>query len=300
MQLRQSERKQAKIKMALQGSAGSGKTYSSLVLAKGLINGDFSKVAIIDTENGSADLYAHLGDYNVISLKPPFTPQQYVDAIDICEKAGIEVIILDSISHCWDYLLDYHSSLAGNSFTNWAKIKPLEKLFMDKILQCNAHVIATMRTKQDYVLNQKDGKFVPEKVGLKSVQRDGLDYEFTLVLDIDIKHYAVSSKDRTGLFMGKPEFIISENTGKSILNWCNQGSISSSLESTQIQQINLSEKDVYEHIQMCSSIAELLDLYRSFPQYHNTLKPDFEARKTNLMNNNNPNKFRINGQTKFQ
>lgn len=300
MQLRQSERKQAKIKMALQGSAGSGKTYSSLVLAKGLINGDFSKVAIIDTENGSADLYAHLGDYNVISLKPPFTPQQYVDAIDICEKAGIEVIILDSISHCWDYLLDYHSSLAGNSFTNWAKIKPLEKLFMDKILQCNAHVIATMRTKQDYVLNQKDGKFIPEKVGLKSVQRDGLDYEFTLVLDIDIKHYAVSSKDRTGLFMGKPEFIISENTGKSILNWCNQGSISSSLESVQIQQINLSEKDVYEHIQMCSSIAELLDLYKSFPQYHNTLKPDFEARKTNLMNNNNLNKFRINGQTKFQ
>lgn len=300
MQLRQSERKQAKIKMALQGSAGSGKTYSSLVLAKGLINGDFSKVAIIDTENGSADLYAHLGDYNVISLKPPFTPQQYVDAIDICEKAGIEVIILDSISHCWDYLLDYHSSLAGNSFTNWAKIKPLEKLFMDKILQCNAHVIATMRTKQDYVLNQKDGKFIPEKVGLKSVQRDGLDYEFTLVLDIDIKHYAVSSKDRTGLFMGKPEFIISENTGKSILNWCNQGSISSSLESVQIQQINLSEKDVYEHIQMCSSIAELLDLYKSFPQYHDTLKPDFEARKTNLMNNNNPNKFRINGQTKFQ
>lgn len=210
MKLRQSQRKQAKIKMALQGSAGSGKTYSSLLLAKGLLNGNLSKVAIIDTENGSADLYAHLGDYNVVSLKPPYTPQQYVDAIELCEKEGMQVIILDSISHCWDYLLDYHSSLAGNSFTNWAKIKPLEKLFMDKILQCNAHIIATMRTKQDYVLNQKDGKFIPEKVGLKSVQRDGLDYEFTLVFDVDIKHFALSSKDRTGLFMGKPEFIISE------------------------------------------------------------------------------------------
>ena len=233
MQLRQSERRQAKIKMALQGSAGSGKTYSSLLLAQGLTNGDFSKVAIIDTENGSADLYAHLGNYNVLSLQPPFTPQKYVEAIELCEKAGMEVIILDSISHCWDYLLDYHSSLAGNSFTNWAKIKPLEKLFIDKILQSNAHVIATMRTKQDYVLNQKDGKYIPEKVGLKSVQRDGLDYEFTLVFDLDIKHFAVSSKDRTGLFMGKPEFTISENTGKEILEWCNSGA--KSVEEPKVQ-----------------------------------------------------------------
>lgn len=223
MQLRQSERKQAKIKMALQGSAGAGKTFSALLLAQGLTSGDLSKVAIIDTENGSADLYAHLGNYNVVSLKPPFTPQQYVDAIELCEKSGMNVIILDSISHCWDYLLDYHSSLAGNSFTNWAKIKPLEKLFVDKILQCNAHVIATMRTKQDYVLNQKDGKFIPEKVGLKAVQRDGLDYEFTLVFDVDIKHFAISSKDRTELFMGKPEFKISTATGKLILDWCNSG-----------------------------------------------------------------------------
>ena len=225
MQLRQSERKQAKIKMALQGSAGSGKTFSSLLLAKGLTNGDFSKVAIIDTENGSADLYAHLGNYNVVSLKPPFTPQQYVDAITLCENSGMEVIIIDSISHCWDYLLDYHSSLAGNSFTNWAKIKPLEKQFVDKILQSNAHIIATMRTKQDYVLNQKDGKMIPEKVGLKAVQRDGLDYEFTLVFDVDIKHFAVSSKDRTELFMGKPEFQITEQTGVKILNWCNSGKL---------------------------------------------------------------------------
>lgn len=319
MQLRQSERKQAKIKIGLQGCAGSGKTYSSLLLAKGLTNGDYSKVAIIDTENGSADLYAHLGNYNVVSLKPPFTPQQYVDAITLCENSGMEVIIIDSISHCWDYLLDYHSSLAGNSFTNWAKIKPLEKQFVDKILQSNAHIIATMRTKQDYVLNQKDGKMVPEKVGLKAVQRDGLDYEFTLVFDVDIKHFAVSSKDRTELFMGKPEFQISENTGVKILNWCNSGKLdrqrvnSDTTYNYYEEKVNKlpvikpevafepkSEQDVFEAIGRCNSIAELLALYKQFPQFHESLRVDFEARKSIIMNLTNPNNFSQNGHNKIQ
>ena len=269
MQLRQSERKRAKIKMALQGSAGSGKTYSSLLLAQGLTNGNLSKVAIIDTENGSADLYAHLGNYNVISLKPPYTSEQYVNAIEVCEKAGMEVIIIDSISHNWDYLLYYHSSLAGNSFTNWAKIKPLEKMFMDKILQSNAHIIATMRTKQDYVLNQKDGKFIPEKVGLKSVQRDGIDFEFTLVFDLNIKHFAVSSKDRTGLFMDKPEFKITSETGKKILDWCNSGSETLNIPSPQ----KISIDEVKQKITYTNTITELLALYKQFPEYQETLKP---------------------------
>ena len=290
MQLRQSERKKAKIKMALQGSAGSGKTFSSLLLAQGLTNGNLNKVAIIDSENGSADLYAHLGNYNVLSLTPPFTPQKYVDAIDVCEKVGMEVIILDSISHCWDYLLDYHSSLAGNSFTNWGKIKPLEKLFVDKILQSNAHVIATMRTKQDYVLNQKDGKFIPEKVGLKAVQRDGLDYEFTLVFDVDIKHFAVSSKDRTGLFMDKPEFKITANTGKKILDWCNSGNATD-------KPIILTEQKVFQQVQNCNTMAELLALYNQYPQFQENLKPDFEVKKSLLLKLTNPQNFSTNGHT---
>lgn len=285
MQLRQSERRKAKIKMALQGSAGSGKTYSSLLLAQGLTNGDFSKVAIIDTENGSADLYAHLGNYNVLTLTPPFTPDNYIKAIDVCEKAGIEVIIIDSISHCWDYLLDYHSSLAGNSFTNWAKIKPLEKAFMDKILQCDAHVIATMRTKQDYVLNQKDGKFVPEKVGLKAVQRDGIDFEFTLVFDIDIKHFAVSSKDRTGLFMGKPEFTINPSTGRKILEWCNSG--------TNLQSAR-------EKIKNTRNLEELNVLYNQYSNWRELLEYDFKLQRDTINSKEillNPKTFSTNGST---
>ena len=339
MQLRQSERRQAKIKIGLQGCAGGGKTYSSLLLAKGMTNGDLSKVAIIDTENGSADLYAHLGNYNVLSLPPPFTPENYIKAIDMCVDAGMEVIILDSISHCWDELLDFHSKLAGNSFTNWAKVTPRQKAFTDKILQCKAHVIATMRTKQDYVLNQKDGKYVPEKVGLKAVQRDGLDYEFTLVFDVDIKHFVVSSKDRTGLFMGKPDFTISENTGKEILNWCNTGTKTRELneqspiptkasnainmqkardlpkidpadafkcgdekESFKPSQNlkNTTEQDVYEAIGGCRTVQELISLYRAFPQFHEGLRVDFEAKKSLIMNLTNPNNFSTNGHNKFQ
>lgn len=284
MNLRQSERKQAKIKLALQGSAGAGKTYSALLLAKGLSNGDFSKVAIIDSENGSADLYAHLGQYNVLSLPPPYTPENYIKAIQVCEKAGMEVIIIDSISQCWDELLDFHSKLAGNSFANWGKVTPRQRAFVDKILQANAHVIATMRTKQEYVLNQRDGKYIPEKVGLKAVQRDGVDYEFTLVFDIDAKHFAVSSKDRTNLFSGKPEFIISAATGRKILEWCNNGT---SLE------------DVRKLILECKDIDKLRALY----QRHYTMKDleeDFRLQKETILSKKqllNPENISSNGTT---
>lgn len=299
MQLRQSERKKAKIKMALQGPSGGGKSYSALLLSKGLANGDLSKVAVIDTENGSADLYAHLGNYNVLTLAPPFTPENYIKAITVCEEAGMEVIIIDSISHEWDELLDFHSKLAGNSFTNWAKVTPRQKAFVDKILQTNAHVIATMRTKQDYVLNQKDGKFIPEKVGLKSVQRDGVDYEFTLVFDIDIKHFAVTSKDRTGLFINKPEFIISEQIGKEILDWCNSGQ-NPKVEENLLQPLGnptqkLSSNDVVVRIQESNTVAELLALYRMYPEYQQDLKPHYEARKSFLISLSNPKNFSTNG-----
>ena len=210
------------MRLGLQGCSGSGKSFSALLIAYGLTK-DWGKVAVIDSENGSADLYAGLGAYNVLPLDD-FSPETYIEAIHVCEKAGMEVIIIDSISQSWDYLLDYHASLQGNSFTNWAKITPRMNALVQTILNSPCHILCTMRTKQDYVLTEKNGKMVPEKVGLKAVMRDGIDYEFTIVLDIDIKHHATASKDRTGLFMGKPDFTISPSTGEQILAWCNSGS----------------------------------------------------------------------------
>ena len=266
MNLRQSSKKQAKIKMAIQGCAGSGKTYSSLLLAYGISN-DWSKIAVIDSENNSDDLYSHLGGYNVLSLQGNFSPENYIEAIEICEKAGMEVIIIDSMSQCWDYLLECHSNMQGNSFTNWGKITPRQNGFVQKILQSKCHIICTLRTKQDYVLSEKNGKMVPEKVGLKSVMRDGIDYEFTIVFDVDMKHNVIASKDRTGLFMGKTEFVISQSIGKRILEWCNDG---------------VSVENVKALIHQAKSVEELNEIYHNYPDWYPLLTSDFMNKKSLL------------------
>src|SRR5690606_6776632 len=112
-------------------------------------------------------------------------------------------------------------NMQGNSFQNWGKITPRHNSFINSILQANAHVIATIRSKQDYVLSEKNGKMVPEKVGLKGVTRDGMDYELNLVFDVDARHLAKASKDRTNLFVNSPDFQITVETGTGIRDWCN-------------------------------------------------------------------------------
>jgi len=269
MKLQTAKRKRAKIKLGLQGPSGSGKTMSALLIAFGLCN-DWSKVAVIDSENHSAELYAHLGGYLTGQLGAPYTPEKYIEAIEVCEKSGVEVIVIDSTTHEWEYLLDYHASLQGNSFTNWNKITPRHNDFVQKILQSPCHIICTIRTKQDYVLSEINGKIKPEKVGLKAVQRDGLDYELTIMFDINIKNHAIAAKDRTGLFFGKPEQKLSVETGKLIQEWCNMG-------------VEYSVDDVTTRINDCKSINELLNLYNLFPQYKEVLKPDFEKRKRTIL-----------------
>jgi hypothetical protein len=254
--------------MAIQGHSGSGKTYSALLVAHGLCQ-SWEKVAVIDTENESSHLYAHLGGYKVLGICSPFEPEKYIEAIDFCVASGIEVVVLDSITHEWECLLDYHGSLSGNSFTNWNKVTPRHNAFVQKILQAPVHIIATVRTKQDYVLTEKNGKTIPEKVGLKSVQRDGLDYEFTLVFDLDNKNLAHASKDRTGLFFGKPEHKLSATTGNIISKWC-------------MEELEPQIDYVKDRINNASTIIELLGLYNQFTQFNDLLLPYYEKRKQEL------------------
>jgi hypothetical protein len=269
MKLQKASRKKAKIKLCLQGPSGSGKTYSALLLAYGLCN-DWAKICVIDTENHSADLYSQLGEYNTISLTGPYTPERYMQAIDVCVKAGIEVIIIDSLSHEWEYIINFHASLVGNSFTNWSKVTPRHNEFIQTLLDTNKHVIATVRTKQDYVLNERNGKMVPEKIGLKPIQRDDLEYLFTLTFELDRNHIAQSTKDRTGLFSNKQGQLINEDTGKSILEWCNYGK-------------EVTANDINTRINECKSVAELLSLFNKYQHLKETLKPEFEKRKREIL-----------------
>ena len=110
MQIQKAQRKKAKIKLGIQGPSGAGKTVGALLIAYGITE-EWNKIVVIDTENHSSDLYDHLGNYNVLHLDAPFSPEKYIEAIHTCIKAGAEVIIIDSISHEWEGsggILDTH------------------------------------------------------------------------------------------------------------------------------------------------------------------------------------------------
>lgn len=226
MELKRATRKQVKLRLGMSAVSGGGKTYSALLLAYGMTN-DWSKIAVIDTENGSASLYSNLGEFLTIDLQAPYTPERYIQAIQTCENAGMEVIIIDSITHEWDGkggLLEIHGAMKGNSFTNWSSLTPRHQKFIDAILHSKCHVITTVRRKQDYEMTLNDkGKQTPVKVGLKEITREGFEYELTLNFNLEVNHMATASKDRTGLFMGQPQFIITPETGKTLMDWCASG-----------------------------------------------------------------------------
>lgn len=223
--LRKAERKQAKLRIGISGPSGSGKTKGALLLAKG-ISSAWSKIAVIDTENGSGELYSNMGDYNVITLQAPFTPERYIESIKACEEAGIETIIIDSATQEWDGkggCLEIQESLGGR-YQDWAKVTPRHQKFISAILESSCHIIATTRRKQDYEMTKdSNGSVKVQKVGLKEVQREGFEYELTLSFDVDIRHNATASKDRTELFADKPAFIITEETGKMLKDWATSG-----------------------------------------------------------------------------
>lgn len=227
MAFRKAQRKQAKLRLAITGPAGSGKTYSSLLLAFGL----GGKIAMIDTENGSGDLYSSLGDYDICGLSAPYAPQRYLQLIREAEQAKYDIIIIDSLSHAWSGqggLLDAQSRLTeskyrGNSYAAWREITPIQNLLVDGLIASPCHIIATMRSKTEYVQAENErGRTEIRKVGLAPVQREGIDYEFGTVFDLSPNHLANVSKDRTGIFDGNV-FEINQETGKTLRKWLDVG-----------------------------------------------------------------------------
>ena len=252
---KKASRKRIKLKVGVTGPAGSGKTTSAIRLARGLAGPD-GKIAVIDTENGSASLYSDRYDFDVLEISPPFDHQKFMDGINAAVGAGYDVVIIDSASHFWEGILAYKDALdrrGGNSFTNWNEAGRHFKEILSAVLQSPVHVICCLRSKMDYILEADSrGKMSPKKVGLAPIMRDGIEFEFTSVFDVDLSHHAATSKDRTGLFTDKI-FQITEETGEQLVRWLETAPAPT-------PQVPSSEETVYMAIDVqVAEIGELIE-----------------------------------------
>lgn len=238
MQFQKAERRKAKLRLGITGPSGSGKTIGALMIAKGM----GGRIAVIDTERDSASLYAEPlrlpdgsvftpPDFDTLSLEPPYTPERMIEAIKAAQAGGYDICIIDSTTAEWSgmggclEMVDAISKakFGGNSYMAWSAITPRHRAFLDAMLRSPMHIIATMRSKTETAQVEDGGKKKVVKLGMKSEQRDGVEYEFTTVLDIiHDGHFATASKDRTGLFAGDPKRL-SEDTGSMLMGWLEHG-----------------------------------------------------------------------------
>ncbi len=242
-------------------------------MAKGL-TGSWDKIAVIDTENGSASLYDHLGSFQTIDLQEPFSPERYIEAIDLCLKGGMDCIIIDSSSHEWSGpggCLEINEKLAqakfkGNTWSAWSQTTPRHDAFVQKVLQSPIHIITCTRSKMETVMT--DDKKV-KKLGMKDIQREGWEYELTVSLNLDRDtHSATASKDRTELFEKLDPFVISEETGKKIKKWC---------EISHEPKVKKIDYDL--NLRKVESMAELVEEWNKIPAIE---KPKYQATKDQM------------------
>jgi len=240
MQFVKATRKKARLRLALTGPSGSGKTMAALMIAKGL----GGNVAVLDTEHGSASLYAEPillpngtqftpPDFDALELSAPYSPERYIQAIQSAEAAGYDLLIIDSMTHEWSGsggCLEINDTVAaakfrGNSWSAWNETTPRHRAFIDAMLQSKMHIIGTGRSKTETAQTEgANGRKQVVKLGMKTEQRDGIEYEFTVVLDlIHAGHYANASKDRTGLFAGGEPSPVTPETGARLLAWLESG-----------------------------------------------------------------------------
>lgn len=223
--MKRATRKDSKLRMAISGPPKSGKTFTALTVATGLA-GPNGKVGHIDSERGSASKYADDFIFDVEEMGSDFSPQYYVKKIKEYEDK-YDVLIIDSLSHAWFgkggalEMADKASLRTKNSFTAWREVTPFHNALVDAILQAKCHVIVTLRVKVDYVMekDEKTGKMVPKKVGLQPIMREGIEYEFDVLMDMDQDNVCIVSGTRCRALNGFVEKQPNENLVKPLRQW---------------------------------------------------------------------------------
>lgn len=222
------EKKKSYLRLALVGPSGSGKTYTALEIATGLAEKTGSRIAVIDTEHGSAQLYADIFDFDFAEIEAPYSVKDYVKVINEAQKQGIQILVIDSSTHGWQYILDFVETLTqtkykGNSFRAWSEGTPLYNEWVDAMLAFKGHIIVTMRAKTEYAIETVNGKTTPQKIGMGAENRKGIEYEFTMLMEGTVDHYFTVTKDRTSKFQDQIIKLPSRELGYDLYEWLNQG-----------------------------------------------------------------------------
>lgn len=231
----EAKREACKLRLAIAGFSGTGKTRAALEIATGI----GGKIAVIDCECRSASLYADKYKFSTTQLSAPYSPERYIAAINAAEEAGYDIIIVDGISPEWDGeggIIESKDKMGGG-FNDWAKLTPRHNKFKNAILWSPVHIICTMSAKAEYVVEPNSkGRSVPRQVGMAPIQRSGFARDFTVVMELDQQHQAVSTKDRTRLFDGQT-FQIDSAVGVALRDWLDAGAVAKTISVEQEQEI---------------------------------------------------------------
>lgn len=220
-------KKESKLRLALFGPSGSGKTFTSLRIASGIVHQTGGKIALIDSERRSASKYADRFTFDTVALNEK-NIDEYVKFINEASGYNYSVLIIDSLTHAWKELLIEIDRLAktkykGNSWGAWSEGTPRQKYLVDALLNFNGHIIATMRSKTEWIVESNENKTSPKRVGTSPDQGKGIEYEFDLLFDLSPEHVGNVLKDRTGKFQDKVLEFPGEEFGAELINWLTDG-----------------------------------------------------------------------------
>lgn len=274
--IKKAKREAIYTKVLFGGCSGSGKTYSALRMATGMVeelsrvNGKSERICFIDTENRRSCYYAKKFDFDILELDE-YSPEAYVDAISDALDEGYKIIVIDTCSLEWSFLLDIHSKMPGNSFTNFSKITPRHDKFLDKILQSDAHFIVCCRSKEKYVLEEQQGKMVPVKKGVELVMREGMEYIMTASFNVDMTTHTYSTmKDNTDLFKYDGN-MITEKDGVNIIKWSNDGDLDEKYQQLEKAKEEGKAKIAENEEEEAKKIAKEADKKKSTQEKSNSL-----------------------------